>query len=980
MPTTPAQPYDPRHPLAEEEAQLPSIKLGEEHTKNTNESFTKHLASELRKTHSDIPQDATDEEIFTAVHSVEVPDATPEEFWEALKTTYGYTWKPPAGPNILQQGGALVGDIATSLIQDVVAIPKGVVELGQGMGKIAAGEMQGMKTAAFTGASQGPSSEMQEGLELVDKAKAHFARGGAFAAGSLAAMATGGIVSPLTAKLGLAGGPILKRLAGNALVGAADAGAFMGVYGGIREGAETGASPGEAWSAFVEGTKSGAVLGAGIGVGGTLVAPAVKKAWEAGAAAVKANTLTKAKGASVKFSETFMPEWVPPEMAGMNPDEFAVKLITELHGKDVADSKVGARAATVIAEKIRSYRKFTDPPAQPSGPSQAKATGENLVWTVGIEEAKGVTGIYNVTAPTEAAAREAAGELATKIGGKVSTELTPELEKRGTDRRSRFAGPPEGSPERRTAERRGAEPVPNSRIVELQKEAEVDLAAIDKMSNVELVKYYRKQYPSVKKFPYKNAEGLREFLKGELEARIKGSKQAIEHEAISETKIAPTEELVKSVKTAPPERKAVVADELRARKLEAVEIVEEVPAAPKEVKGKGGGKTVKASPGRTFLIGRGQNGQVRVAFPTQDLADLYALLGRIRGNFKTGKAAKYSATTAAREADRLGKSFGMSRKQLFDLATLYRKQINEFVKEHKTYEETGEILSAPELKTLHETTDPELIRRMAKAKQEGSPIRKTDLTALGKGVSSEIKKISKEKLHKTYRDGVEQGRKIKDWKIVDLMDEFSPELLDDIASTTEYEPLLKTLQTNFNLLQGSLSKLNKEYAAAEFTGFSAHDHFGANLERVVTGSKSNHILVNPWSTLDEVMIRVKQELTENTPEAIADDMAGQLASTLLHELSHQEAKSEAAVAGVYTRNVGHFIDILPGIKAAIAKQIEKGKLLHHLRRHRDELFLDSVVKKHKETIPGEITAKEAEVNIHDYLPVQELGLEEINID
>lgn len=285
--------------------------------------------------------------------------------------------------------------------------------------------------------------------------------------------------------------------------------------------------------------------------------------------------------------------------------------------------------------------------------------------------------------------------------------------------------------------------------------------------------------------------------------------------------------------------------------------------------------------------------------------------------------------------------------------------------------------------------------------------------------------------------------------MVDLTGMRSPELVAKILSTPQYETNLSTLQTAFNEMQKILSKIQGEYSSVDFFGFStANTSLGINLLRE---NERNLILINPWVTHKEVMARVRIGVTPATNEAIADDLAGQFLSTLLHELSHQTEQQESRIGISLTRNIGFVSKMMDKLHDGLYKGIqnEDFKLLRILQEHTEEIDKDTLLNPGKnlltklsrslagqgesvvgkgspkagekgrtqsqETVPSgdantpgyvptgttgkghfssvmdwvrqkfkipkkPISLEKAQMDPMDYLPVQELGKEEINLE
>ena len=1041
-------PYDPKNPLADEEAQLPSAKLSENYQKQVSESYTKHLANSLRADHKDIPPDASDADIFKNVHQAELPQATPEQFWNALGKVYGYKWQPPAEPNWLVQGAHMVADFPASILQDVTALPKGAVELGQGVGKIAAGEMQGAKNAAFTGMSSGPSDQLQEGLDLVDKSKAHFARAGAFALASLAAEATGGLGVPMLAELGITGESAVGKLLTNSVKGAIGGASFMGPYAAAREAAKTGATPGEAWTAFVEGSKGGLMFGAGVGAGATIMAPAARKAWGAGKAMTEALTMPAAKRAALKFSDAFMPEWVPPDV---HAGDAAKSMIENFFGKDVAESKVGEKAMREIESRIITHRAVgvrlegsaspaeikaklfgantprfgVDPKVEVPPPAEREPFSDVLrkkeppvldnqtptlpntqpqamnkegipLWNVMIKEQEGVVGSYNVAAHNAADAATAATSLAKHVNGELVGQITPQGELRSaTDRRVNSLPVPEGSPERRVADRRAD----SQRLVVIQAEAEAHLHELKTLKGNQVRKFFKKLYPKVEKYPYSDTEELRGWLERELNSKLQGASQAREgavaNDLAAESKVIKSEEVTPVVEKKGKKNTVTISN-----------------AGPEWVGEPTGGPT----PQRTRFFGRGANGSVQVTFPTREHAELASLRSNSR-KLMMGDATLAQQQKFANQIKHLGIFFGMDRQELMVLADKYAGNIKEFVKGHPSYDESGATLSAPDI--LEKRMNPEDLKRLAQEKVEKGKISdeppetfmgKTDKVKTQSSTKlsyietvNEILSKSRAALAEIYSESISNAPKMGRWKLVNLHGKISEGLTKSILETKEYHGLLQALQSEFDFFHQKLSSRNPDYKNTNFAGFTTYDFLGLHVGDKVPKWKGT-VLVSPWENLRLVKERIAKGMVDNTPEAKLDDLARQLTATIIHEVSHTVAKGEEAVAAELTTNLGHFIDDFPALKYLVKKELEKPEVMKMIEGHTTALDLDREARYEAKKVgrgggglvsprdnpenpsslepetpkPPILSPKDAGVDITDFFPAQELGLEELD--
>jgi hypothetical protein len=237
------------------------------------------------------------------------------------------------------------------------------------------------------------------------------------------------------------------------------------------------------------------------------------------------------------------------------------------------------------------------------------------------------------------------------------------------------------------------------------------------------------------------------------------------------------------------------------------------------------------------------------------------------------------------------------------------------------------------------------------------------------------------KLGSQFKRTIENAPSIGKWKVLDPTEKRDPGLMAQIANTSEYEPLLHTLQEAYDGMVGVLIGHHSQYAHADLFGFSTgKDHLGVNISGpLTTGETRNMILVNPWITLAEVLSRVEKGATPNTNAMVAEDFTWQLISTLEHELTHQVASGHStAFAGHLTRNIGH----LGEVSVSLAKQIYKGmkandfQLIQILRRHLSDLRRDDAKSGDAESIFSKVsndspTDRQFRSNEGDITPSQE---------
>lgn len=286
---------------------------------------------------------------------------------------------------------------------------------------------------------------------------------------------------------------------------------------------------------------------------------------------------------------------------------------------------------------------------------------------------------------------------------------------------------------------------------------------------------------------------------------------------------------------------------------------------------------------------------------------------------------------------------------------------------------------------------------------------------------------------------------IGNWTVLDISGKKDVELINKIAKTSEYIPIIDGVQNMFNLMQRKLADYHSDYINVKFSGITPHETLlGVNIQAKVLErpSSENLIFFNPWTIYAETMNRVGKGIIENTPIEIAEDYTWQVVSMMIHELTHQVHKGhDALFAGGLTRNTGYlgglsqktFLDLFERINnneaffnklAEHSKETNKSTNGENLfkkisddatrergysynegssqtgktRRDQSSQIISSsnvnptsnisdrpigkrdfsaVEKTRKKLKIPNLTQTEAQVNLNDYLPIQELGKEEL---
>lgn len=974
----------PRDPLADEASPF-GQKLNQDFINDEAKAKKAHVAKKIREEFPELRDAGDDDTLIQAVRETQLPDASDEDFVKTLDEAYGHDFKYK-GPGFVEKavktGAATVADMAVGAINDVAAFPRGAFEAVQGVAKLGAGQLQAEKNSAF-GAPQEPSADIQEGKALLEKSQAHFGRASAFAASIAAASATAGLVNPLTARLGT---KFIPKIIGNTLKFGAEFGAFSGPYEGIREASKPDASPEDVWNALEEGTKSGVVLGTVAGAGGTIVAGIAKsviRAMKVGNAVKGANTLEKAGTIPDKLLSIFDPAWHPTEIPA---EKWTEDFVTKFAGPDIAASPKGKATITEIVGRIKKYqddaiknnfKRETETvgngSASPESPKsvaskkQATTPEGTPIWIVGIEkDNNGLLEIHNIQAPLRTQAVRQAEELATEIGGKVRTDVESQYERR-------LAGKmPGDAPTRRvedyeamplekltneisiaktsTEKERLLKVLEKRELGSVPKEGDVtknstwtknlkDLTA-EATAKPEDIKVQDEAFKAKSNFEaWKNLRDEKKLSKIHAEAvneieslHSMSAKEVSEH---FEQK-HPNFDLKKHNLTNPEAQR-----EFMLRQAQAA-----LPAKPVSNVSKVTGQP-KINPAATLMVGRGAHGSVRIEFPSELHAELYSLLGRQRKLMSGDLGREERKTLSDRVSsslDRILRELGGTRADIAEIGRTYRKKVNEFIKGHPTYDESGKILKAPDFDKISEFgLDPEALKRLIEAQRAGlikdDPTLVEKILADGKAKKFNAKEALLDYSTKKYKKQFENSPMIENWSIFDPSKmEVSP-LSIEIANHPEYKPLLEGTQHIFDEMQKILVKHDSKYGDVDFVGFiTTKDLYGGNAPKSLAGVEKDQIFINPWNLFKEVLARVSQKITPSDFESIRADLCGSIVGTIQHELAHQVIRNEEgeALSAVLTQNIGFLNRIGSSLQRHTEGLIDE-KLLKLIEEHSKEV-------------------------------------------
>lgn len=890
--------------------------LDEDIANQQNKARLSFYATKIRDVHPELKDiNASDEEALYAFHRAESPDATPEEYAYGLTKLFGEPTDLPQA-NIGQKAIAAGGNMILSLFNDLAAAPRGLMEELKAEGVNLNTAIPGM---AIPTPSK-PTPEEKQNYEA--QAQEHFKRGGAFAAGLVAAAATAEIVNPLTAKLAAKGSPVLLRLLTGGARGAADWGMFGGTSEATKKLMEHEQNSKVIMDAFIKGFGESAPIGAIAGVGGTAIGSAIKAmspaeqaARAAGRKTANAKTLGQAKSAMISTSKILPGNLCPLDR---DPRAWITEQFTEAHGPDAVKSEAGQQAIETFVKKAENYRRtitkavFLEdtPPAvtpktttdlgdelaakfkafrEQAAPAEATMQGTGLeagespaaaaakvqrttdtgmpIWNVGIEVRPGVMEVHSLQAPSLDEAKVFADLKAKEVGGQVKGDIVPDY-RVNADRRTMNLPVEE---ERRIAPRRELD---QTQLEQITKDAQADLKTLANTKSKDLVSLFNRLYPGLNDFRGMSPAEMREFMRREITARLKGAKQTIF------TTQAP-------------------------------------PTLPRELSG--------AKP---------RYGYGSKLFELKFSSDVDRALYIVNQAKKSKRDADYRTFLTG---------LGFTDSQITEVG----QAIKRYIKEQAAKGDPAEgPIEVPNSLKADLALDPELLKKISKAMQEGTI--KNDPTLAKKLAESKpneggdkAKSLAQKELDAQDRMAINAAQKIGgDWKLVDMGTYRDPQLIRDIAKTPEYKPLLQSMQSVFEDFQRQLVKYDPVFQDMEFTGFSVSNTLGTHIDRAVTNSPKNHNIISPWNIMQEVLERVKKGQTPDTIEGIKEDFSGQTVAAMLHEIIHrQRLAHDVKYIGHLTRAIGFMINHLAELKNTIKGSIDDTTITK-IRQHNTALRKD----------------------------------------
>lgn len=177
------------------------------------------------------------------------------------------------------------------------------------------------------------------------------------------------------------------------------------------------------------------------------------------------------------------------------------------------------------------------------------------------------------------------------------------------------------------------------------------------------------------------------------------------------------------------------------------------------------------------------------------------------------------------------------------------------------------------------------------------------------------------------KDNFQNAPKLKGGKtrVVDTAGDLDKNtgVLKSMAEDDHINMLSDLLLTLAGNIRNALKSEHADYKNGTFDGFGISGSWlGLNIKgsAVGTGDKNHAILINPFS----IYTWIKSK--NLSPEKTVDYFAGQIASTMLHEFTHQEVFTD------YGRNFGDALTRNMGISSAIINKF-KNNLISFLRRN-----------------------------------------------
>lgn len=160
----------------------------------------------------------------------------------------------------------------------------------------------------------------------------------------------------------------------------------------------------------------------------------------------------------------------------------------------------------------------------------------------------------------------------------------------------------------------------------------------------------------------------------------------------------------------------------------------------------------------------------------------------------------------------------------------------------------------------------------------------------------------------TYRTMWENAPRIQGTpdRVVDTANRIPPELVAEIATRPYLKAISGALRKAANQVQALLVLRDAKYAHGDYGAIGlGGDYLGVNVPGKFLGlaPPARVILVNPYRVAQEVRQAVDSGVVQ--PALAQDELAEQLAATLLHELTHNiHPGHESEFAGTLTRNIG----------------------------------------------------------------------------
>ena len=740
----------PKKDLVESILPLPSEELQKGHEQRRLDSYLSHIGTKLRK---DYPEagDANDREIIQAFHQLEAPDSSPEEFGKALDQMYP-GWTPPKEPSLASRAVHTAADFPVSILRDVIKAPVGVGEEIAGISKLA--------TAKTPEEEQAAKTQIGEAKEHLIEGGAFWA-GAMVAGGIHAGLEMTPLKNvaqkflPQLAKRALVKGPA-EMIGFGATSRAFDAGLKGKTLEEVKNEVVQGL-PTDIAFGMGTGVASTTLGKSGLDIAKFWkVGKSVKEADtapKAKAAAAKTGNIFRPEWIgddkiqtvdADKFAKDFVTENSGKDVAESKTGQQVINTISKKI-KDYQNSLQPVGTGFLPGER----------PEEALNKKQLE-TKEGKAWEFSVETKPGTIEVHNVFAPTIEEAFPKVNDVLKATNGSLIGEVEPQMERRTqvqsveVERRKakdmtleeiqKIIPQADEQLKKDLAEELKDRPLGMSpyrvdnpvdvsknsswtralneskakieanpknikardeyyrakqnfeawqkhdaqkRFIRINREAKRDLESIDNLSDEQLASKFS-ELNLGQEVP-KDREALYQVVRRDLEAHEQGSAALIQ-----DTKLARAEEEVSQMK--PPEALKIM---LNPESKGAVEIMKKVGASDEEIKNKLLSAKV-SPPGPRYMIGRGAHGQVRVEFPDESHAAIYAYLGRV-GKLFRGEKPKYNAVQNKEFIKAAAKGIGVSEKEAYDLARTYREQVNEMVKGKPTYEDSNEIIKAPNI-------------------------------------------------------------------------------------------------------------------------------------------------------------------------------------------------------------------------------------------------------------------------------------------